>query len=137
VTTFVQNNWLLILVFVLSGAMLIWPLIQRRLSPGQDVGTLEATRLINSSNALLLDVRETKEYEGGRLPNAVHIPLSQLANRSGELSRYTSRPVVAYCMVGNRSRMANAPLGRLGFKNVYNLRGGYKAWKDAGLPVEK
>jgi rhodanese-related sulfurtransferase len=33
--------------------------------------------------------------------------------------------------------LANAPLGRLGFKDVYNLRGGYSAWKDAGLPVEK
>jgi rhodanese-related sulfurtransferase len=135
--SFVQNNWLLILVFVLSGAMLVWPLVHRRLSPGKDVGNLEATRLINSSNAVLLDVRETKEYEGGRLPNAIHIPLSQLANRGGELARYAGKPVVAYCMTGNRSQMANAVLGRLGFKDVYNLRGGYKAWKDAGLPVEK
>ena len=135
--SFVQNNWLLILVFVLSGAMLVWPLVQRRLAPGKEVGHLEATRLINSSNAVLLDVRETKEFEGGRLPNAIHIPLSQLASRGGELARYAGKPVVAYCMTGNRSRMANGALDRLGFKDVYNLRGGYKAWKDAGLPVEK
>ena len=126
---FVQNNWLLILVFVLSGAMLVWPLIQKRLSPGRDVGTLEATRLINSSNAVLLDIREAKEYEGRRLPRALHIPLSQLAGRGGELSRYKGKPVVVYCMVGNRSRTANTVLGRLGFTDVYNLRGGYKAWK--------
>ena len=117
--------------------MLLWPLIQRQLAPGRDVGTHEVTRLINSSNAVLLDVRETKEYEGGRLPNAIHIPLSQLKSRGGELARYAGKPVVAYCMTGNRSRMANGVLGRLGFKDVYNLRGGYKAWKDAGLPVEK
>jgi rhodanese-related sulfurtransferase len=135
--SFVQNNWLLITVFVLSGAMLVWPLIQRRFVPGTDVGTHEATRLINSSNAVLLDVRETKEYEGGRLPNAIHIPLSQLASRGGELARHAGKPIVAYDMTGNRSRMANGPLGRLGFKQIYNLRGGYKAWKDAGLPVEK
>jgi rhodanese-related sulfurtransferase len=137
IVTFVQNNWLLILVFVLSGAMLVWPLVQSRLSPGKDVGNLEVTRLINSSNAVLVDVRETKEYEGGRLPNAIHIPLSQLASRGAELARYVGKPVVAYCMTGNRARMANAALARLGFKDVYNLRGGYKAWKDAGLPVEK
>jgi rhodanese-related sulfurtransferase len=112
-------------------------LIQSRLSPGRDVGTLDATRLINSSNAVLLDIRETKEYEGGRLPRALHIPLSQLASRGGELSRYAGKPIVVYCMAGNRARMANAALARLGFKDVYNLRGGYKAWKDAGLPVEK
>jgi rhodanese-related sulfurtransferase len=134
---FIQNNWLLILVFVLSGAMLVWPFVQNRLSPTKDLGNLELTRLINSSNPVLLDVRETKEYEGGRLPNAVHIPLSQLASRGDELARLNGRPVVAYCMTGNRSRMANRVLARLGFKDIYNLRGGYRAWKDAGLPVEK
>lgn len=135
--SFVQNNWMLILVLVLSGAMLVWPLIQRRLSPARDVGNLEATRLVNSANAVLLDVRETQEFEGGRLPNAVHIPLSQLASRGAELARSTGRPVVAYCRSGNRSRMAAKTLERLGFKEIYNLRGGYRAWKDAGLPVEK
>jgi len=135
--SFVQNNWLLILVFVSSGIMLIWPLIHRRLSPGRDVGNHEATRLINSSHAVLLDIRETKEYEGGRLPNAIHIPLSQLASRGAELARNAGKPIIAYDMAGGRSRMANGALGRLGFKEIYNLRGGYKAWKDAGLPVEK
>jgi rhodanese-related sulfurtransferase len=135
--SFIQANWLLILVMLASGAMLVWPLVQRRISPGRDVGNLDATRLINSSNAVLVDVRETKEYDGGRLPGAIHIPLSQLAGRGDELARVKGRPVIVYCMSGNRSRMANAALARLGFKDVYNLQGGYRAWKDAGLPVEK
>jgi rhodanese-related sulfurtransferase len=135
--SFVQNNWMLIVVLIVSGAMLVWPLVQRRLSPSRDVGNLEATRLVNSSNAMLLDVRETPEFEGGRLPNAVHIPLSQIGSRGGELARHTGRPVVVYCMSGNRSRMAGRALARLGFKDVYSLQGGYRAWKDAGLPVEK
>ncbi len=56
---------------------------------------------------------------------------------ASELARYAGRPVVAYCMSGNRSRMAARALARLGFKDVYHLQGGYRAWKDAGLPVEK
>ena len=135
--SFLQNNWMLLLVFVMSGAMLVWPLVQRRMSPVKDVGNLEATRLINSANAVLVDVRETKEFEGGRLPKAVHIPLSQLDSRGGELARYAGRPVVTYCMSGNRSRMAGRALARLGFTDVYHLQGGYRAWRDAGLPVEK
>ena len=135
--SFLQNNWMLLLVLVMSGAMLVWPLLQRRMSPAKEVGNLEATRLINSANAVLVDVRETKEFEGGRLPKAVHIPLSQLESRGSELARYAGRPVVAYCMSGNRSRMAGRALARLGFTDVYNLQGGYRAWKDAGLPVEK
>jgi rhodanese-related sulfurtransferase len=135
--SFIQSNWMLILVLILSGAMLVWPLIQRRLSSAKDIGNLEVTRLINTANAVLLDVRETQEFEGGRLPNAVHIPLSQLDSRGSELARSSGRPVVAYCMSGNRSRMASKALARVGFKDIYNLRGGYRAWKDAGLPVEK
>jgi rhodanese-related sulfurtransferase len=135
--SFVQNNWLLILVMLVSGSMLIWPVIQRRLSPVKEVGNLEATRLINSANAMLVDLREPAEYEGGHLPNAVHIPMSQLDSRGSELSRAVGRPVVAYCMTGNRSRSAAGALARLGFKEIYALSGGFRAWKDAGLPVEK
>jgi rhodanese-related sulfurtransferase len=134
---FIQTNWLLLVVMLLSGAMLVWPLVQRRLSPGKEVGNLQATQLINRENALLLDLRETAEYEGGHLPNAVHIPLSQLASRGQELAKHAARPVVAYCASGNRSRTAGSALARLGFKDVYNLQGGYGAWKDAGLPTQR
>jgi rhodanese-related sulfurtransferase len=134
---FIQTYWYLILALVVSGALLVWPLVARRLSPVRDVGNLEATRLINSANAVLVDVREAKEFEGGRLPKAVHIPLSQLETRGEELARYAGRPVVAYCMTGNRSGLAAKVLARAGFKDIYQLHGGYRAWKDAGLPVEK
>jgi rhodanese-related sulfurtransferase len=134
---FIQSNWLLILVMILSGAMLVLPLVQRRLSPGKEVGNLQATQLINRENALLLDLRETAEYEGGHLPNAVHIPQSQLASRGQELAKLTARPVVAYGASGNRSRTAGGELARLGFKEVYHLQGGFRAWKDAGLPTQR
>ena len=135
--SFIQTYWYLILALVVSGGLLVWPLVARKLSSVKDIGTLEATRLINSANALLVDVRETKEFEGGRLPKAVHIPLSELDSRGDELSRHAGRPVVTYCMTGNRSTVAAKVLARVGFKDVYQLHGGYRAWKDAGLPVEK
>jgi rhodanese-related sulfurtransferase len=135
--SFIENNWPLILVMAVSGGMLLWPLIQHRLSPTREIGALQATQLINRKNALMLDVRETKEYEGGRVPNAVHLPVSQLAGRGAELKRFMSRPVVAYCDRGNRSRTAVATLTKLGFAEVYILRGGLRAWQEAGLPLEK
>jgi rhodanese-related sulfurtransferase len=134
---FIQNNWLLILVFVLSGGDAPLALCAEPLSPAKDLGNLELTRLLNSSNPVLVDLRETKEYEGE--PVAERGPYSPVA--AGEPRRRARpsqcRPVVAYCMTGNRSRMANRALARLGFTDIYNLRGGYRAWKDAGLPVEK
>ena len=133
--SFIENNWMLILVMFLSGAMLLWPFIQRRFSNMKEIGTLNATHLINHQNAVLLDVRETKEMEGGKLPNAVHIPLSQLDARGSELGKFNTRPVVVYCARGQRSRAAGATLEKLGFSDIYQLNGGYRAWKDAGLPV--
>ena len=135
--SFIQENWLLILVMFASGAMLVWPLAQRLFSPMKTVGNLNVTHLINHRDALLLDVRETAEYDGGRLPNAVHIPMSQLENRANELTKHKSRPIVAYCATGQRSRNAGAVLSKMGFSEIYHLHGGYRAWKDAGLPVEK
>jgi len=133
---FVEKNWILILAFVLSGAMLLWPLLQRRMSAMKEVGTLEAIQLMNRSNAVLLDVRETNEFTGGKLPNALHIPMSQLASRATELAKLTARPVVVYCSLGKRARGAGAVLAKAGFGDIYVLQGGLKAWKDAGLPLE-
>jgi rhodanese-related sulfurtransferase len=137
IVAFVTRNWLLVLVFVLSGVMLLYPLLTRRLSPVREVTTLEATQLLNKGHALVLDVREANELEGGRLPNAVHIPLSQLKDRAGEIGKHASRPVIVYCARGVRSGAALSALSRLGFKEVQSLRGGFRAWKDAGLPVTK
>ena len=133
---FVQTNWMLILIFVMSGAMLVWPLIQRQMSGMTDVGTHEATRLINSERAALLDVRETREFTEGKVPGAIHVPLSQLKDRVEELAKFRERPVIAYCSRGQRSRGAGAVLQKAGFTQLYNLAGGHKAWKDAGLPLE-
>jgi rhodanese-related sulfurtransferase len=134
---FVEKNWMLFATLVASGGMLIWPLLNGRLSRGRGIGTLGATQLMNSQNPLLLDLREPKEIEGGKLPNAVHLPLSQLASRGAELAKYTSRPVIAYCDRGQRGGSAAGALAKLGFKDIYHLQGGFKAWKDAGLPVSK
>jgi len=135
--SFIQNNWMLILVFVLSGAMLVWPFIARRLSPMKDVGNVAATQLVNASNAVLLDVREPAEYATGRLPKAVNIPLSQIRSRGDELAKFRGRPLVVYCERGQRSRQAGGALTKLGLTDIYNLTGGFRAWKDAGLPVER
>ena len=91
--SFVQNNWMLIAVFVLSGGMLIWPFVQRRLSPVKDVTSTEATQLFNRRNAVLLDVREPKEFEGGKLPGAslpgIRAPLGARERLSTTLSDTT------------------------------------------------
>ncbi|MEO8486244.1 MAG: rhodanese-like domain-containing protein [Betaproteobacteria bacterium] len=133
---FAEKNWMLIAVAAASGAMLVWPLLQRRLSSMKEAGTHVATQLINR-DALVLDVREAKEFADGKLPSAVHIPLSELGRRTGEIARHASRPVLVYCTRGQKSRAAGDALTKAGFKDLYNLTGGLAAWRAAGLPVEK
>lgn len=74
----------------------------------------------------LLDVRQPAEYRAGHLPGAVFIPLPELPDRIGELSR--SKPVLTYCRSGNRSRSAAALLLTEGFDRVASMEGGITAW---------
>ncbi len=134
---FLESNWWLVLILLVSGAMLAWPLFSGRFSGVRELGAFEATALINRRNAVLIDVREAKEYGEARIPNAVHVPGSELANRAQELKKHAARPVIAYCDRGVRSRAAAGTLAKLGFGEVYTLRGGLRAWSEAGLPVEK
>ncbi|MHB8915750.1 MAG: rhodanese-like domain-containing protein [Thiobacillus sp.] len=133
---FIQNNLLLVGLAVVSGAMLLWSFIGGKVSGVTQVDTLEATRLINQE-ALVLDVREDKEFVAGHIPKARHIPLSALASRLGELEKFKNKPVVVNCRSGQRSARACGILKKHGFEKVVNLAGGIMAWESAHLPVEK
>lgn len=74
----------------------------------------------------LLDVRQPSEYEQEHLPGAKLIPLGQLGDSLAEIDK--EKPVIAYCGVGGRSRVAAQMLNGYGFKEVYNLTGGIKGW---------
>ncbi len=74
----------------------------------------------------LLDVRQPRECEESRIPGATMIPLPQLPDRLQELD--PEKPVLVYCAIGGRSRAAAQLLSGQGFKEVYNLKGGIKAW---------
>ena len=131
---FLQDNWMLAALAVVSGAMLAWSFIGDKLSGVEQADTLKATRLYND-DALVLDVREDKEFAAGHIPKAKHIPLSQLAGRIKELDKYKSRPILITCRSGQRSARACGMLKKAGFETVYNQAGGIIAWERANLPV--
>lgn len=133
---FVQNNLMLVGVAVVSGGMLLWQSFGNKLSGISQVGTAEATRLIND-DALVLDVREDKEWAEGHIPHAKHIPLGQLPNRIAELEKYKGKPIVVSCRSGNRSVTACRTLKKHGFEQAHNLTGGIIAWEQASLPLTK
>ena len=134
---FVRNNLLLFGVALVSGGMLLWPLV-RRSTGGPSVDVSRATQLINREDALVLDVREPGEYDAGHILGARNVPLSRVdaAAGAGELKR-KDRTLIVYCESGDRAAKAAAALRKSGFEKVMLLSGGLGAWKQAGLPVEK
>ncbi len=93
----------------------------------------DAAALVERGDAVLLDFRERDEWRAGHAPNAVHIPLGELAQRLEKLPQ--GRRIVAVCRSGNRSARATESLRQAGLQ-VDNLDGGMKAWQKAGLPLE-
>jgi rhodanese-related sulfurtransferase len=76
---------------------------------------------------MLLDTRTDKEYKEGHIPGAVHIPLADVGAKAKKLRK--DKGLVVYCQNGNRSIWAIKRLMGMGFTNLYNLKGGYNAWK--------
>jgi rhodanese-related sulfurtransferase len=98
----------------------------------REVSREEAQKLIDAG-AQLIDVRADHEWEAGRIAGATHLPLAELAQRSGEIDR--ERPVVLYCRGGNRSTMAAAALAEAGYEAA-KMSEGIVGWSEAGLPLE-
>lgn len=106
-----------------------------------DVRDLTAEELIKmlagpaGEQPVVLDVREPWEFAQGHVPGALLIPLGSLRDRAGELS--PERPVAVICASGSRSQSAAALLAQRGFKTVYNVLGGFGAFRQLAAGIGK
>ena len=132
--TFIGNHPYLVGIFVL----LLIVTIRNELSRGgPTVGTQELTRLVNSENAVVLDVRETTEFKQGHIVGALNIPHEALADRLNELKKYSDRKLIIACNMGQHSASAGTMLRKNGFDNVSRLSGGITEWRGQNLPLVK
>jgi rhodanese-related sulfurtransferase len=132
---FLLDNWILILVAFVSGAMLVWPMV-RKGGGGTSVSTAEAVRLINREKGVLVDVGEPSEYAAGHANGARSIPFGQLEG-SKDLPSNKALPILGVCPSGARAGRAAALLRKAGYEKAVAVSGGTAAWRDAQLPVEK
>jgi len=121
-----------------AGAKAVFQVIQEVSQQGWGfIAPDAALDYIDNVDPFILDVRTPKEWdETGVIPGAVTIPVTELEQHLAELPSL-NKPILVYCAAGARGQYALTYLKALGYKNVKNLKGGFTAWANAGLPVEK
>jgi len=129
------ENLLFVTAAIVSGLMLLWPLISRK--NVTEIDTIAAIKLINYENAQVLDVRDDSEYAAGHLPNSKHIPAEKMSERWHELEKYKENPILVIYKSGVRSSKPSSVLHKNGFTKVHDLKGGIDAWRRANLPIVK
>jgi sulfur-carrier protein adenylyltransferase/sulfurtransferase len=89
------------------------------------------------NGVVLVDVRESEEWDAGHIAGAKHVPRGYLESRIEGAVADRSQRVVIYCASGQRSALAaNTLREQLGYENVASMNGGITLWKDRGYDVE-
>ena len=131
---FILDNWALVLVVVVSGGMLLRPVL---LGAGGGLEPGAAVQLINHDKAVVIDVREPAEFAQGHLVGARNIPLGELDAKLPNSVKNKATTLILVCRSGARSGSAMATAKKLGYAQAQSLAGGVNAWTAAKLPLEK
>lgn len=129
---FVGNNWILATLWV---ALIVALILHRSKSSGESVSCQQAVMKINRENAVVLDIREKKDFDAGHIVDSIHIPLSKLGTRVSELEKHKATPVIVACRLGQQSGDAVKILKSAGFAQILRLSGGITEWRADNLPL--
>lgn len=130
---FSTTNPILVTIFLI----LLFLFLRTFIATGsaKSINTMEAVRMMNNEDPLLLDVRTQQEFQQGHIASATNIPLGLVDTRISDIQNKKSSPVILICQSGNRSMQAARTLKKHGFENLFNLSGGMSGWQQANLPV--
>ena len=126
---------MLISIALVSGALLLWPVIQGAATAG--LSPAAAVLLMNREKAVVVDVCETSEFAAGHIVGSKNVPLGELEAKLGNAVKYKNLPLILVCQTGARSARALVIAKKLGYEQAQSLGGGLGAWKTANLPIEK
>ena len=129
---FLSEQWILATALIVCLALLL------RYESAKGGPTLSPQQLINEVNrnqAVVVDLRDSKEFDQGHIVDALSIPHAKLNDRLAELGSYKERPVVLVCKMGQHSGAAGKQLKAAGFEQVSRLNGGMMEWTNLQLPL--
>ncbi|HSC75959.1 MAG TPA: rhodanese-like domain-containing protein [Pseudomonadales bacterium] len=128
---FVSAQWPLVGTLLALVALFMWNENRRA---GDSISVHQLTFQVNNANALVIDLREPKEFREGHVVDALNIPFAKIADRMAELDK--ARPLVLVDKIGQHSASIGRTLKHAGF-NVMRLTGGMSEWTASNLPVVK
>ena len=131
---FVTNHYVLVSFFVF---LLVAFVINEGKQGGAAITPTNLVNLVNREGAMLLDIRDSKDYSSGHIAGAVSMPVSSIDARIGELESHKDKPVVLVCKMGQHASATGRKLKALGFEKVRRLSGGMSEWTASSLPVVK
>ncbi len=113
-------------------------LVQEALKQVREVSVQSVyERLARGDAFYLIDVREESEWQTGHIPQAVHMGRGVLERDIEVRIPDTGAEIVLYCGGGYRSALAAESLQKMGYTNVWSMAGGFRGWREAGLPVAR
>jgi rhodanese-related sulfurtransferase len=136
IVEFVGKHPLLVAGFVFLAVLLIQDLISGGFGQNH-LDAKGATELINTQDAVVIDVRPNADFLKGHIINAENVPMSGLSGQIERLKKYQGRPIIVSCNSGGQSTLACRQLKKAGFDPVYNLKGGMLAWQNDNFPVSR
>jgi rhodanese-related sulfurtransferase len=130
---FITQEWLL----VISLVVLILFFIYREFTRGGPrLSVHELTRAVNSDSAIILDVRNSNEFNAGHIVDAINIPYNKMESDLGQLDKHREKQIVIVDKMGQHAGAVSQRLTAKGFV-VARLRGGIAEWQQQNLPLVK
>lgn len=133
ILTFATEQWLLVSVLAALVVLYFWN--EKRRS-GRGVSTHEVTRMINNDSAVLIDLREAKEFKAGHIANAINIPYTKVKDNLSQIEAQSDKIVILVDKLGTHTAAVGRELMKAG-RQVCRLEGGMAEWQNQKLPVVK
>lgn len=135
---FAGNNGVLVGIWVALVIAILYTFIASSMSAIKEVGTHEATVLMNREDAYVLDIRPTAEFKKGHILGAKQLKAEQITNADFKsLENHKDKPIIVVCAMGMTAKKTASAMLKDGFEKVTVLKGGMNSWQSASLPVAK
>lgn len=130
--SFLAEQWLLVAMLVAAAVLLLQ---HESRKGGKTLSPQQVVSRVNQDEAIVVDVRDEKEFKQGHIVDAINIPHSKMNSRWVELEKYREKPVILVCQLGHHAGPSGKILAGHEFKDINRMAGGMMEWKNTQLPL--